>query len=527
MKNALTTLAIALCSGTLLHAVDWPQWGGRNARNMVSEEKGLPVDFSPGKKKAGTEEVDLATTKNCSWVVKLGSQSYGTPTISGGRVFVGTNNESPRNPKIIGDRGIMMVFDEKTGRFLWQLITPKLSSGKNNDWEYLGICSTPTIVGDRGYVITNRCEIVCFSTKGLAAGNTGMSDEAQYMAAPGKDGKLVLGQPGPLDADIVWVYDMRKELGVLPHNMTSNCPLVVNGKIYVATSNGVDWTHVNVPSPRAPSFVCVDAKTGKYVAEIPAAEKISEHTMHCNWSSPSFAKVNGRDMIFFGASDGFIYGMGSADERVEVARGVYELPVKLKYDAVPKEYRFKEDGSPRKYAEFDGPSELLATPVIVDNNLYCAIGQDPEHGEGLGMLSCIDVTQTGNLSGKAVWTFKGSEDNGFERSLATPAVKDGLIYAVDYTGRIFCFDALTGTKYWRFDTKGHIWFSLLVADGKVYVGNEEGDLFILSEGRQMKVLGHIEFPSPIKGPLVAANGVLYVHTETHLYAFKEGAGPAP
>jgi outer membrane protein assembly factor BamB len=267
----------------------------------------------------------------------------------------------------------------------------------------------------------------------------------------------------------------------------------------------------------------VDAETGKYVAEIPAAEKISDHTMECNCSSPSLAKVKGKDMIFFAAGDGFVYGMGSADERREVAKGVYELPVKFKYDAVPKEYRFKEDGSPRKYAEFDGPSELLATPVVVDGKCYVAIGQDPEHGEGLGMLSCIDVTQSGDLSGKAVWTFKGSEDNGFERTVATPAVKEGLIYAADFTGRVFCLDAKTGEEFWKFDTKGHIFTSLLVADGKVYVGNEEGELFIFAEGRQMKELGHVTFPGPIFGPVVAANGVLYVNTDTHLYAFKEGA----
>src|SRR5271170_2570426 len=130
----------ALCligvAGAVLPAEDWPEWGGRNQRNMVSDEKGVPDHFDPGKKKDGSEEIDLATTKNVKWVVKLGSQTYGGVVIGGGKLLIGTNNESPRDPKYQGDRGILMCFDEKTGKFLWQLSVPKHESGKVNDWEY-------------------------------------------------------------------------------------------------------------------------------------------------------------------------------------------------------------------------------------------------------------------------------------------------------------------------------------------------------------------------------------------------------
>ena len=517
MKTALTTLAIALCSGAIVSAADWPQWGGRNARNMVSEEKNLPVDFVPGKKKSGSEEVDMSTTKNCSWVVKLGSQSYGTPTISGGRVFVGTNNESPRNPKIIGDRGILMAFDEYTGKFLWQLACPKMGSGKVNDWEYLGICSAPTVVGDFAYVPTNRCQIVCLNVNGLAKGNTGMKEEASFMAAPGPDGKPVAVEPGPLDADIVWVYDMYKELGVFQHNATSGYPLVVGDKLFTTTCNGVDWTHANIPAPNAPSFIMLDTKTGQLLGEMDHVA--SERVLHCSWSSPIEVKSADKDQIVFAAGDGWIYSMLA--ETVKDKTGQFDyLKENWRYDCNPPEYRKDDAGKPRKYAEYDGPSECIATPVFYDGLIYMAIGQDPEHGEGLGMMSCIDPTKSGDLSGKAVWTFKG-----IERSLSTPAIKDGLVYTCDYTGRVFCLDCKTGKEIWKFDTKGHIWASPMLADGKIYIGNEEGELFILAEGKDMKQIGKVEFPAPIKGTTVAANGALYVTTETHLYCFKDGAKP--
>ncbi|MBZ0255429.1 PQQ-binding-like beta-propeller repeat protein, partial [bacterium] len=152
--NGLLTLAFI--SSTAASAADWPMWGRTPNRNMMSPEKGIPADFTPGHLKDGTEEVDLSTTKKVKWVTKLGSQAYGNTTVAAGKIFIGTNNESPRNEKHIGDRGNVYCLDEKTGEFLWQLVVPKLGAGKVSDWEYLGICSSPTIDEKNGvgYVVT-------------------------------------------------------------------------------------------------------------------------------------------------------------------------------------------------------------------------------------------------------------------------------------------------------------------------------------------------------------------------------------
>lgn len=537
MKPQATAL-LALLSATALHAADLSQWGGGNNRNMVSPEKGLPLDIDPGKKygpKAapkiagrlrpnaeeankgpGAEDIDMSTTKNCLWVAKLGSQTYGTPIIASGQVYVGTNNESPRNSKHIGDRGIVMVFDEYTGEFKWQMVSPKMGSGKVNDWEYLGVCASPTIVGDKAYVPGNRCQIICMDVNGMSNGNQGMQDEAQFMAALDKDGKPQPVEPGKTDADILWVYDMYKELGVFQHNATAGYPLVVDGKVFVPTCNGVDWTHTNIPAPQAPSFIMLNAEDGTLMGEMDHVA--SERVLHCSWSSPTMAVIGGKNQIIFGAGDGWVYSMATETEKKDDFDILKEF---WRYDANPPEYRKNSAGEPIKYVEYDGPSEIIGTVVEHDGLVYANIGQDPEHGEGVGCLSCIDPKMTGDISGKAVWTFKG-----IERSISTPAVKDGLVYTADYTGRVFCLDAKTGKEYWKFDTKGHIWASPLVADGKVWIGNEEGELFILAEGKELKEIKTIEFPSPLLSSVVAANGCLYITTHTHLYCFKEGAKPA-
>ena len=180
-------LALLALSAAPAAANDWPMWGGSASRNMVQRATGLPDDVVTGKLIPKTETIDPQSTKNVRWVTKLGSQTYGTPVVAGGRVFVGTNNESPRDAAQQGDRGVLMCFDEKTGAFLWQLVIPKVGAGKVSDWEFVGLCSSAAIEGDRGYVVSNRGELICFDVKGMADGNQGsFQDEAKFSSVDGK-----------------------------------------------------------------------------------------------------------------------------------------------------------------------------------------------------------------------------------------------------------------------------------------------------------------------------------------------------
>src|ERR1044072_5399326 len=128
---------------------DWPMWGGTPDRNMTSNMKGLPTSW------------DVKTKKNIKWVAQLGSQSYGNVVVSGGMVFVGTNNEGLRNPKVTGDKGVVMAFRESDGAFMWQMVHDKLASGRVNDWPYQGVASSPLVDGDRVYYVSNRAALTC------------------------------------------------------------------------------------------------------------------------------------------------------------------------------------------------------------------------------------------------------------------------------------------------------------------------------------------------------------------------------
>ena len=493
-------------------------WGGTPERNMVSHFEGsIPVDFEPGEEIGRTGKIDPETTKHIKWIAKLGSQAYGNPVISNGKILVGTNNDAPRDPKYKGDRATVYCLDEQTGELIWQLNLPKLSAGKVSDWEYLGICSTAAIEGDVAYVVTNLCEVIAIDMNGLADGNQGVTDELAYY-------KLQDTELSETDADVLWRYDMREELGIFPHNITSTSPLVVNGRVYVSTSNGVDWSHVNIVNPQAPALIALDAKTGELVGE--EAAGISAGLLHCNWSSPAFAdvvaplpdSVAGNNQVtdglpvkivptvIFGGGDGYLYGFDPQTQKDEDGFDIF--PVRWKIDGNPRHYRFDESGEPIKYATAPGPSEFICTPVYHDGIVYASIGQDPEHGEGVGALSAVNAS-----TGELLW-----RDTTIERAISTVSVHDGLVYAADYSGVLRCYDAKTGELYWEQDTLAHIWGSTLVADDKVFLGNEDGILTIMAAGKEKQLLAEIEFSAPIYSTPVFANGVLYVGTQSHLFA---------
>ncbi len=152
--------AMALLAAVRAH--DWPMWGGIDpGRNMYSPATGLPATFRPGRFFPGRETFDPATSENIKWVAKLGSLGFGSPMVAGGKVFIGTNNDSPKDPRHQGDRSVLLCLDEEHGGLLWQLLIPKLKSGKVNDWENLGLLSSPAIEGNRVYLASSRCEVLC------------------------------------------------------------------------------------------------------------------------------------------------------------------------------------------------------------------------------------------------------------------------------------------------------------------------------------------------------------------------------
>jgi outer membrane protein assembly factor BamB len=452
---------------------DWPMWGGTPDRNMISNMKGLPVEW------------DVKTKKNVKWTAELGSQTYGNVVVAGGIVFVGTNNEGLRDPKITGDKGIVMAFRESDGAFLWQMVHDKLSAGRVNDWAYQGVASSPYVEGDRLYYVTNRAELVCLATQGVR-------DKEN-------DGPVTNETvTGEFNADVVWIFDMIEEVGALPHNLANSSPVSYGDLIYVSTSNGQDESHVNVPSPKAPAIIAVNKKTGKLVWE---DNSVHDRILHGQWSSPTVGKLGDVVQVVHGQGDGWVRG----------------------YDALTGKKLWEFDTNPKDSVWPKTRNEIISTPVIYEDRVYLANGQDPEHGEGVGHMYCIDATKRGDITKTGlVWHY-----DKIRRSISTPAIKDGIIYQPDFSGFLHALDAKTGQPYWVHDVFAAVWGSPLLVNGKIYLGDEDGDIVILEEGKTKKVLAELNLGSSVYSTPVPANGVLYISSRNQLFALSEAAAPKP
>ncbi len=475
---------------------------------MASAERGLATSFEAGQRDRDSGTIDPATTSHVRWVVPLGKRTYTSPVVADGRVLIGTNNDRPRDLRIKSDSGVLMCFDAATGDFLWQIARPKIDTIRFFDAPASGWTSTPAVVGHRVYAVSNRGEVMCLDLCGMADGNDGpFRDEAALLATEATpDWKL-----GPHDADILWCFDMVAQLEVRQHDAANCSPLIYDGVVYVGTANGLGEEHKKVFNPAAPTLIALDAATGRLLAR--DGFDVGGDVAHGQWSSPTVGEVGGKPRIYYGAGNGVIYGFDpvqpdSPSEQVAVMKPVW------KFNGQPE----AQTGATRPFEPGRGSTSfaVLATPVFVRNTLYVAFSHDPWIGKDDGWFAAIDVAGSGDVTGQALrWGFHEISD-----SLSTAAVADGLVYLADNAGTIYCLDAETGEFQWSHEAGGNIWGSTLVADGRVFVGNNRKKLWILAAGRELKVLQEIPLPDQMFSTPVAANGVLYLATHRDLYAIE-------
>jgi hypothetical protein len=610
---------------------DWPMWGGSPHRNNTPFGENIPDSW------------DLETGENVLWASPLGSQTYGNPVIANGKVFVGTNNSYgylARYPKNV-DLGCLLCFEEKTGKFLWQASSPKLPSGRVHDWPMQGICSTVYCEDSRLWYVTSRGEVVCLDVEGFHDG----VNNGPFQAEPNTNKD---------EADIIWRLDMMGQLGVSQHNMCS-CSVTAAGKyLFVDTGNGVDEAHLKIPAPNAPSHICLEKDTGKVVWTDNAP---GTNVLHGQWSSPVYFEVEGQPQIAFGAGDGWIYSYDPAGD------GQGGSKLLWKFDGNPKDSIYLLGGRATR-------NHFIGTPIFYDGYVYCAVGEDPEHGEGVGHLYCIDPTRRGDVSptlvvtrrtrdpiphrrlqayiewkplftvtppkgadpqqalqkgelpaelkaefakqkialpshlqvalvserkeavksgGKEVervveqtwhltakdgdydliwrvqldpkdqsmkvsertdeleipnpnsamvWHYDHFDADGdgkieFEetmhRTIGSAAIKDDLLFIADFSGLVHCVDAKKLSSsgkpvvYWTHDMFAPSWGSPLIVDGKVYIGDEDGDITILELSRKKNVIAEINMINSIYSTPVVANNTLFISNKSTLFAIKQGA----
>lgn len=521
-----TKLALERISKMEVGKKDWPQWGGSYGRNNTPEGKNIPLKWN------------VETGENVLWSMPLGSETYGNPVVANGKVYIGTNNGNgyiKRYPSSV-DLGCLVCFNEKSGEFLWQHSNEKLPTGRVHDWPHQGICCSPYVDGERAWYVTSRGTVVCLDTEGFRDGQ----NDSPYV-----DEK----ETSETEADVIWLVDMMKDLGVSQHNMCSCSVTVVGNLLFVITGNGVDESHITIPEERAPSFICLDKNSGKLLwrDSSPGA-----NVLHGQWSSPAYGEFDGVAQVIMGGGDGYVYSF-----LAEGRDGKAELL--WKFDCNPKDSIYLLGGRATR-------NHLIATPVVSEGLVYVGVGEDPEHGEGQGHLWCIDPTKRGDVSptlvynskdpktpishkrlqalvekegdferenpnSAAVWHYVGADPANFEttmhRTCGTVAIKNDLLFVSDFSGLVHCLDPKTGKPYWTYDMFAASWASPLIVEDKVYLGDEDGDITVFRLSKEQEILGEVNMGSSVYTTPVVANDTLFIANRNRVFAIREGAQSKP
>lgn len=364
-----------------------------------------------------------------------------------------------------------------------------------------------------------------------------------------------LGTADKRDADVIWIYNMMgPEMGISQHNMCSCSVTSYGDLLFVNTGNGLDESHLNLPAPDAPSFICMNKNTGEVLWTNGAPAK---NILHGQWSSPTIGTFEGGPQALFAGGDGILYSF-RADEGKD---GKPELL--WQFDCNPKTSKWVLGGEGTR-------NNLIATPVVYDGLVYIAVGQDPEHGEGEGHLWCINPNMRGDISptlamklgddgertpiphrriqavepensevevdnpnSGVVWHYSMLDTNGDEeidfeeemhRSIGTCAIKDDVLYVADFSGLVHCLDA-KGTKdgkpivHFTYDMLAQSWGSPLIADGHVFIGDEDGDVAIFEFGKDnVEPIDEINMGSSVYSTPVGANDTIFISTKDKLFS---------
>ena len=106
--------------------------------------------------------------------------------------------------------------------------------------------------------------------------------------------------------------------------------------------------------------------------------------------------------------------------------------------------------------------------------------------------------------------------------IGSGVVHDGRLYSIATDGFAVCNDLKTGNRLWQKRLEGNAekgtsWSSMLLADGKIYVPNQSGDVFVLRAGREFEVLATNSVSEPTNASLAASNGDLFLRTDKALW----------
>ncbi len=297
----------------------------------------------------------------------------------------------------------------------------------------------------------------------------------------------------------VWSRQLTEEFGrVTGYGGRIVTPIFDSGLVIVGMPNASWGDHARGLN----RYVAFDGQTGQIVWW----STINPDTLYGTYySSPVIAVINGQRLLITGGADGGLHAL-----KVRTGELVWSIPF--------------------------AKGVINGSPIVDGNLVYCTHGEENPEGAPIGRIICVDASQVDPQTRrpKVVWDtfrrpYKANRNQPLANrfGLASAALADGLLYAPDDSGEIFCFRAKDGELLWRYRYATEVRGSPLIADGKLYIFDVKGRMVILTlRGQQRPDEDETftyRFPGPggllneTNGTPIAVNGRIYFTTRTDLY----------
>ena len=303
-----------------------------------------------------------------------------------------------------------------------------------------------------------------------ATGTVYVFTVAAELAAVAPDGKLL------------WSRSLTEDYGaVTTHGGRTTSP-IVEGDLVVLNTLILAWGDLNRPGNR---YFAFDKRTGHTVW---ISSPQSRH-YDTNYSSPVVADLPQGRALVVGGTDGAFHAL-----RLTTGERIWSLEVSKR--------------------------AILNSALVRDNLAYVTHGEENMDTTEMGMVAAVDPTGTGTL-GKAAFRWV---TRGFLPTFASPVMDAERLYTVDNGAILGAFDLKTGRQLWT-RTLGTLQKgSPVLADGKLYVGTENGKVFILRpsaagvEVLDEDLLGSEAEPEAVVASPAVADGRVYIASMENLYA---------
>ncbi|HET9706189.1 MAG TPA: PQQ-binding-like beta-propeller repeat protein, partial [Vicinamibacterales bacterium] len=284
------------------------------------------------------------------------------------------------------------------------------------------------------------------------------------------------------EGKVLWDRSLTDEYGaVTTHGGRTTSPIIEGDKIILNTLI-LAWGDLNRPGNR---YFAFDKKTGQTIW---ISSPQSRH-YDTNYSTPIVAPLDGTRALIVGGTDGVYHAL-----KLNTGEKIWSVEVSKR--------------------------AILNSPLFRDNVAYITHGEENIDTTEMGLVAAVDATKTGVLAADA---FKW-RTRGFLPTFASPVMDDERLYTMDNSAIVGAFDLKTGAKLWE-KTLGTLQKgSPVLADGKLYIGTENGKFYILRPSAtgvdvlDEDVLGNPQSPEAIVASPIVADGRVYVTSMDAMYA---------